>query len=136
MAEQDNGIGLTELLTQVKQELVAASLLSKVSQSNNSNLQPTDIPLFAYGDIELELQVTVKKDAKAGLKISVLEFGGGASRDDVQKIKVKLEPLFTKVQLLEILGEQNPKLLEYIKKNAFYASTKGANKANLDDGIE
>jgi hypothetical protein len=71
MAEQDNGIGLTELLMQVKQELVAASLLSKVSQVDNSALQPTDIPLFAYGDIELELQVTVKKDAKAGLKISV-----------------------------------------------------------------
>jgi hypothetical protein len=29
MEEQDNGIGLTELLTQVKQELMAASLLSK-----------------------------------------------------------------------------------------------------------
>jgi hypothetical protein len=80
--------------------------------------------------------VSVKKDVKAGLKISVIEFGGGASRDDVQKIKVKLEPLFTKEQLLENLEKQNPKLLEYIKKNAFYASTKGNAQASLDDGVK
>ena len=134
MPNENDGIGLTELLNQVKQELVAASTLATVKQSADGAIQPTDIPLFTYGNVELELQVTVKKDVKGGLKISVFEFGGGASRDDVQKIKVTLEPLFTKEELLNILKENNPKFLNYVKKHAFYAGTKGSDE-NLDDGI-
>jgi hypothetical protein len=136
MADENNEIGLTELLNQVKQELVAASTLATIKQSGDGAIQPTDIPLFTYGNVELELQVTVKKDFKGGLKISVFEFGGGASRDDVQKIKVTMQPLFTKEQLLDILKENNPKFLNYVKQHAFYASTKGFNEENVDDGIE
>jgi hypothetical protein len=125
MVDENNGIGLTELLNQVKKELVAASTLATVKQSADGAIQPTDIPLFTYGNVELELQVTVKKDVKGGLKISVFEFGGGASRDDVQKIKVTLQPLFSKEELLDILQEQNPKFLEYIKRHATLANLKG-----------
>ncbi|MEI6430450.1 MAG: trypco2 family protein [Pseudanabaena sp. ELA607] len=135
MTDENNGIGLTELLNQVKQELVAASTLATIKQSADGAIQPTDIPLFTYGNVELELQVTVKKDVKGGLKISVFEFGGGASRDDVQKIKVTLEPLFTKEELLDILKENNPKFLNYVKQYASYAGTKGSDEENLDDGI-
>jgi hypothetical protein len=128
MANESDGIGLTELLNQVKQELVAASTLATVKQSADGAIQPTDIPLFTYGNVELELQVTVKKDVTGGLKISVFEFGGTASRDDVQKIKVTLEPLFTKEQLLDILKNNNPQFLNYVKQHAFYANTKGDDK--------
>jgi hypothetical protein len=128
MADENDGIGLTELLNQVKQELVAASTLATIKQSADGAIQPTDIPLFTYGNVELELQVTVKKDVKGGLKISVFELGGGASRDDVQKIKVTLQPLFSKEELLNILQEQNPKFLEYIKRHAPNALTKGNQK--------
>ena len=137
MADENNGIGLTELLNQVKQELVAASTLATIKQSANGAIQPKDIPLFTYGNVELELQVMVKKDVKGGLKISVFEFGGGASRDDLQKIKVTLQPLFSREELLEILQEQNPKFLEYIKLYAPNALTvrKGSNNEILDDDI-
>ncbi len=132
----DNQIGLVELLNQVKQELLEASVLSsfKVQGSDGSQKQ-LDIPLFAYGNIELELQVTVKKQGGAGIKIYVFDLKGGGSRDDVQKIKVTLEPLFTKQELLDTLKQQNPKFFEHIKRNAPYASTKGNTNDNLDDNI-
>ena len=134
MPNENDGIGLTELLNQVKQELVAASTLATVKQSADGAIQATDIPLFTYGNVELELQVTVKKEGGGGIKLYVFDLKGGASRDDVQKIKVTLEPLFTKEELLNILKENNPKFLNYVKKHAFYAGTKGADE-NLDDGI-
>ena len=136
MENENDGIGLTELLNQVKQELVAASTLATVKKSADGTIQPTDIPLFTYGNVELELQVTIKKEAGGGVKLYVFDLKGGGSRDDVQKIKVTLEPLFTKEQLLDILKENNPKFLEYIKRHAPRALTKGSDQENVDDGIE
>ena len=136
MENENDGIGLTELLNQVKQELVAASTLATVKKSTDGTIQTTDIPLFTYGNVELELQVTVKKEGGGGVKLYVFDLKGGGSRDDVQKIKVTLEPLFTKDQLLDILKENNPKFLEYIKRHAPHALTKGTDKENVDDGIE
>jgi len=136
MENENDGIGLTELLNQVKQELVAASTLATVKKSADGTIQPTDIPLFTYGNVELELQVTIKKEAGGGVKLYVFDLKGGGSRDDVQKIKVTLEPLFTKEQLLDILKENNPKFLNYVKQHAFYATTKGSDQENVDDGIE
>ncbi|NEP77336.1 MAG: hypothetical protein F6K17_02060 [Okeania sp. SIO3C4] len=93
----ENSIGLAELIQQVKQELL--------TQAPDSE---TDIPIFAVDSVELELQVTVKKEGKAGIKIYVLEMGGGGSRDDVQKVKVKLSPLLNKEQLLKIYKKRHP----------------------------
>lgn len=132
----ENQIGLTELLNQLKQELLEASILSSFKvKGNNGSQKPIDIPLFAYGNIQLELQVTVKKEGGAGVKLYLFDFKGGGSRDDVQKIKMTLEPLFTKEQLLDILEKNNPKFLEYIKRNAPYAVTKGSANENLDDNV-
>lgn len=136
MENENDGIGLTELLNQVKQELVAASTLATVKKSADGTIQPTDIPLFTYGNVELELQVTVKKEGGGGVKLYVFDLKAGGSRDDVQKIKVTLEPLFTKEQLLDILKENNPKFLEYIKRHAPNALTKGSDQEYVDDGIE
>ncbi len=57
MSEQ-NLIGLTELIEQVKQELLTTS-------PENEN----DIPLLSVDSVELELQVTVKNEGKAGIKV-------------------------------------------------------------------
>ncbi|MCC2695847.1 trypco2 family protein [Nodularia sp. LEGE 04288] len=136
----ENQIGLAELLKQVKQELLEASVLSSFKEGKDGLLQSTDIPLFAYGNIELELQVTVKKEGSAGvnagpgLKLFVnVDLKGGGSRDDVQKIKVTLEPLFTKQQLLDILEKQNPKYLESIKRKVPFAAMKGGGGIPDDD---
>ncbi|MGB3513573.1 MAG: trypco2 family protein [Microcoleaceae cyanobacterium] len=69
----ENAIGLAELIQQVKQELL--------TQASDSE---TDIPIFAVDSVELELQVTVKREGKAGIKIYVFKVEGGSSRDDVQ----------------------------------------------------
>ncbi len=38
-------------------------------------------PFFSVDAVTLELQVTIRKDAKAGLKVYVAELGGGLGRD-------------------------------------------------------
>lgn len=99
MAEE-NTIGLAELIEQVKRELLTPSLEGE-----------TDIPLLSVDEVELELQVTVKKEGKGGIKIYVLELGGGGSRDDVQKVKIKLSPIVSKEILLGLYKKRHPERL-------------------------
>ncbi len=111
----ESSIGLAELIQQVKQELL--------TQSPDSE---TDIPIFAVDSVELELQVTVKKEGKAGIKIYVLEMGGGDSRDDVQKVKVKLSPLLKREQLLAMYKKQHPERWSELLEQNVKAATKGS----------
>ena len=112
-------IGLAELIQQVKQEL-----LTPDEEGN-------DIPLLSVDSVELELQVTVRKEGKGGVKIYVLELGGGGSRDDVQKVKIKLSPLVNKETLLKIYYKSNPgPWQEFLEQ-----SVAGGMKGNEDPGI-
>jgi hypothetical protein len=118
-------IGLAELIQQVKQEL-----LTTYPDSEN------DTPLLCVDSVELELQVTVKKEGGGGVKINVLQFGGGelsgkVSRDDVQKVIVKLSPLLSKEQLLKAYYQKNPgKWRNFVDK-----TLEGTLKGNDDPGI-
>lgn len=119
-------IGLAELIEQVKQEL-----LTTYSSSDK------DIPFLSVDSVELELQVTVKKEGKGNVKINVLqvgggELGGGASRDDVQKVKVTLSPLLKKEQLLGIYKHLYPERWQEFLKTSAEALTKGSD-GNLSD---
>ena len=112
-------IGLAELIQQVKQEL-----LTPPEDENN-------IPFLSVESLELELQVTVKKEGKGGIKIHVLDIGGGGSRDDVQKVKIKLSPLVNKETLLKIYYKNNPeRWQEFLEQ-----SVAGGIKGNEDPGI-
>jgi hypothetical protein len=73
----EDRIGLAELIQEVKRELLAPEIGS-----------PEAVPLFSVDDIVLELKVTVHKEAKGGVKVYVVELGGGGSRDDVQTVRV------------------------------------------------
>jgi hypothetical protein len=94
-------IGLSELIQQVKQDLLASA----------AENQPLDAPVFYVESVELELKVTVKREGAvgAGIKIDVLpglaSLGGDAkgtlSNENAHSIKVKLSPLYSKEQLLE-----------------------------------
>ncbi|MEH2458037.1 trypco2 family protein [Nostoc sp.] len=117
-------IGLTELIEKVKEELLAAAITSSPNEE-------THIPLFSVDSVELELQVTVKKDAKGAVKVYVLEAGGGVSRDDLQKVKVTLSPLLTKEQLLGIYKNLYPRRWQEFLKTSVDSLTKGSN----DPGI-
>jgi hypothetical protein len=87
-------IGLSELIDQVKKDL-----LSPPSAE-------ADPPILFVESVELELQVTARREGNAGVKVDVLaigggEAGGGLSQEKTHTIKVKLSPLFDKAQLLE-----------------------------------
>lgn len=91
-------IGLSELIDKVKQDL-----LFQASQKPNGK---GDIPPILFVDsVELELQVTVKREGNAGVKIDVLSVGGGqaggaVAQEKVHTVKVTLSPLFEKEQLV------------------------------------
>jgi hypothetical protein len=122
----ENLIGLADLIQQVKRELLT-TYLNDESPSND-----TDIPVFSVDSVELELQVTVKKEGKGGIKIYVLELGGGGSRDDVQKVKLTLSPLLKKEQLLAMYNKMYPERWQEFLKTNVEALTKG-NESNLND---
>ena len=122
-------IGLAEFIQQVKQELLTAP-------SDDKN----DTPLLGIDSVELELQVTVKKEGGGGVKINVLQFGGGevsgkVSRDDVQKVVVKLSPLVSKEALLNAYAKKNPeKYQEFVNQN-LQGILKGDSTSNLNDDL-
>jgi Trypsin-co-occurring domain 2 len=118
-------IGLAELIQQVKQELLT-------TYPNSEN----DTPTFSVDSVELELQVTVKKDGKGGVKVNVLSFGegelsGGVSRDDVQKVKVKLLPLLSKEQILKAYYKENPEKWQQFLETTVNAFTKGSDEPGI-----
>jgi uncharacterized protein YpuA (DUF1002 family) len=116
----ESSIGLAELIQQVKEELL--------TQAPDGE---TDIPIFAVDSVELELQVTVKKSGKAGIKIYVLEMGGGSSRDDVQKVKVKLSPLLNREQLLKMYQKKYPERWPELLEKVSDAASKGWNEPGM-----
>jgi len=118
-------IGLAELIQLVKQELLTTYPTSK-----------DDTSILNVDSVELELQVTVKKEGKGGVKINILQFGGGelsggASRDDVQKVRVKLSPLLSKEQILKAYYQKNPEKWQKFLETTVDALTKGS----ADPGI-
>lgn len=118
-------IGLAELIQQVKKELLTVH-----PDSEN------DTPLLSIDSVELELQVTVKKEGGGGIKINVLQFGGGeisgkVNRDDVQKVTVKLSPLVSKEALINTYGKQNPEKYQQFVDQTLTGILKGSD----DPGI-
>jgi hypothetical protein len=124
---QEKLIGLAELIEQVKRELLPTT-----------SDQETAVPLLSVDTIELELQVTVRKEGKAGLKVYVFEAGGGGSRDDVQKVKVTLSPLLSKEMRLRLLHKKlRPEQWRELLEQNVEALTKGSDDeplGNLYDG--
>ena len=115
----ENKIGLAELIEQVKRELLFTSFEGLAKEE-------TKVPLFSVDSVELELQVTVKKEGKAGIKIYVLDVGGSGSRDDVQTVKVSLSPLLPKEMLLEFYKKRYPGNLQEFVTQSLEALTKGS----------
>ena len=86
--------GLSELINQVKQELLTPP---------DKDGEP---PVFFVDSVELELQVTAKREGNAGVKIDVVSIGGGEaggalSQEKTHTVKVTLSPLFEKAKLVE-----------------------------------
>ena len=116
----ENLIGLTELIEQVKKELLAKS-------PENEN----DIPFLSVDSVELELQVTVKNEDNAGIKLYVVNLGGKIAQDDVQKVKVTLSPLLNKQQLLTVYKKKFPERFNDLLEK----SVEGVMKGNDEPGF-
>lgn len=99
--DEPKSIGLTELIYQVKREL-----LSSESRQNDP------VPLFVVDEIELEVAITVSREGQAGINIQVFSLGGGASRADAQTVRVKLKPLRTREELIADLQKRDPGLFD------------------------
>ena len=90
-------IGLAELIFQVKRELLSPAIC-----------EADPAPLFAVDEIELELAVSVTREAETGINIQVLSIGGGLAHEDVQTVRVTLRPLRTREELLADLKARDP----------------------------
>lgn len=132
----NESIGLADFIQQVKQDLLSVTPGTE-----------KDAPFLFVESVELELQVTVKKTGKAGakgsLKISVLgtggeiglEAGGELGRDDVQKVKVKLSPLFDKEYLMKTWKDLHQGQVLPALNNSRKALFKGNEESNLNDEL-
>ena len=120
---KEKTIGLAEMIEQVKQELLSTTL----GQSGQA-------PFLFVSSVEVELQVTAKREGTGGVKVNVVpvggaEIGGSISRNDVHTVKVSLSPLFDKERLLEIYRAHYPDGVPYSVKQSLDALFKGGEDA-------
>lgn len=86
--QENSGLGIEQVLTQVKSELNAASAKEK-----------DNAPMFDVKSFDLELNFIVRKgeSGSADVKTEVVSIGGRteSSSETVQKIKLHMEPVVT-----------------------------------------
>lgn len=119
-------IGLTELIQQVKQDLMATL-----------PGESADAPILFVESVELELKVAVRHEGKTGIKIDVLAIGGadvgaGVSQDKTHTVKIKLSPLFDKEKLMEFYQTLHSDQVPSSVKRSLDALLKGTD-SNPDD---
>ena len=137
MSENDkNSIELSEFIQQVKEDLLS------VTPGKGK-----DAPFLFVESVELELQVTAKRIGKAGakgsVKINVLgtggevgaEVGGDTGREKVQKVKVKLSPLFDKTRLMEFYQTLHADKVPATVKNSIAGLLKGDEESDLNNDL-
>lgn len=105
------GIGLQELIHQVKRELLAQSTEDPV-------------PLFYVDGAELELAVVARREGQAGLKLYVVGIGGGVGQEKTQTVRVSLRPLYSREEMRH-LAEQDPVLGPKLSQSARQGLLKG-----------
>jgi hypothetical protein len=104
-------IGLQELMYQVKKELLAPS--------------PDDpVPLFYVEGVQLELGITARKEGQAGIKLYVVDIGGGGGQERAQTVRVQLRPLYSREEIRRFL-EQDPVLGPKLRRVATQGAAKG-----------
>ena len=137
MSDNDkSSIELAEFIQKVKEDLLS------VTPGKDK-----DAPFLFVESVELELQVTAKRTGKAGakgsVKINVLgtggevggELGGDIGREKVQKVKVKLSPLFDKDRLMKFYQTLHRDKVPATVKNSLAGLLKGDEESNLNEDL-
>lgn len=114
-------VGLAELIQQVE-----AELLSYGPGTGR-------VPLFYVQEVTLELQVTISKEGSAGLRIQVIEAGGAIKREDVHTIKVTLDPIVEKKDLVDYYKQNAPGGAQNLPLIAAMALFKGGKQESQED---
>jgi hypothetical protein len=100
-------IGLTDLIYQVKREL-----LSGDSHADDP------VPLFAVEEIQVEVAVAVSRSGEGGINIQVFSIDAGVSKEDTQTVRVTLRPLRTGEEWISDLRTRDPKQYERIAEES------------------
>jgi hypothetical protein len=116
------GIGLAELINEIKRELLSVDTDAQEK-----------VPLFSIDEVELELQVTVTKEGSAGLSVQVIQIGGQFEQQHVQRVKVKLTPLLEKEERLRDFQSKYPEMWKSLQEKQLHATIKGSEEGSLDD---
>ena len=104
-------IGLQELVHQVKKELLAHS--------------PDDpVPVFYIEGVDLELSVAFRKEGQAGVRVYVVDIGGGVGHEQAQRVRVSLRPLYSREEMRRFI-EQDPVLGPQLRQAAAQVVLKG-----------
>ena len=76
------GIELADLVDYVASQLAEAEARASKRASR----------IIALQECQLEMAVTVKREGKAGIRVYVLELGGGGSAEQLHRISAKFRP--------------------------------------------
>jgi hypothetical protein len=85
--KSDEYIGISDLIREIKKDLFR-------SVDDGSNL-------FTISEVVVEINFTVTGTAQGGINLGVVTLGSNISDNRVQKVSVKLAPLFSKDQLVK-----------------------------------
>lgn len=83
----DENLGISDLIREIKKDLLS-----------NGDDTPN---LFSIDEVILEISFTISGDIESGFNFGVVTLGSDISEERVQKISVKLSPLFSKNQLVK-----------------------------------
>jgi Trypsin-co-occurring domain 2 len=93
-------IGLAEFIDQIKTELMQRA-------------RDSSAKLFVVEEVNLEIQCVVSRGASAGINVvQVVQLGGNAKRDDTHTVRVKLQPLLSHEDRVNLL-RQDPRWTSY-----------------------
>ena len=112
-------IGLTEMIYQVKRELLSTEARAE-----------DPVPLFAVDEIEIEASVAVSRGGEGGINIQVLSLGITGSETATQTVRVTLKPILTREELITDLQEHAPARFDEMAEQA-RALLKGTPEGDL-----
>ena len=93
-------IPLSDLLASVRSEIVTADAAA----------QEAGVAVMKFDECEFEFAVEIEKDAKGGIKVWVLELGGGVKKKDSNKIRVKYKSTSTAYSAPSVVGDDGPEI--------------------------
>jgi hypothetical protein len=96
-----SGVRLAELINEVASELLRAE---ELAEGRNQE------PVFRFEECEIEVAISVEKEGKAGIRVWVLELGGGAKKTDANTVTVKFTRVGEHAYAVEDEDAEGPKL--------------------------